>query len=395
MSTILDTIRDCSLDMNARLQRTLLLVIAVALGAGTFVMSLGSNLTASHQIANGLAAGMLDQISVSVVASSIEETFPADAEARAMSLPLVEAASRRLQVNIETAAPNRFAVGNSQRWVESVNVVGVTSGYFDVLEVTSGTEGSWILDSDGYDNVAFVGESAAEALGIPTDAPHPSGFKISLAGEAIDVVGIFGSSPREEISNSILIPYSQALRLAGRDSDAVLMTRTVVGAGSPVSKVLREVVIPEAPSRLNVTQVATLDSLRSGVDNQLGQLGISVGAMLLVLTTLLIANSMIVSVLSRTAEIGLRRALGASKGDIARIFIFEGAITGILGGLAGAALGVLGNVVIARANGWSVVMPLWLPLVGLGIGLAVGVLASIYPALSGARISPATAIRID
>lgn len=104
---------------------------------------------------------------------------------------------------------------------------------------------------------------------------------------------------------------------------------------------------------------------------------------------------MIVSVMSRTSEIGLRRALGSSHADIARLFLTEGAITGVLGGLAGAAVGVVGTVVTALVNGWSVSMPWWLPLIGLAIGAVVGVLASVYPALSAAKVNPATAIRAD
>lgn len=76
MRAFIDTFHDCALDMSARLQRTLLLVIAVALGAGTFVMSLGSNVTASHQITNDMAAGTLDHISVSVSGGTETRTFP-------------------------------------------------------------------------------------------------------------------------------------------------------------------------------------------------------------------------------------------------------------------------------------------------------------------------------
>ncbi|WP_035833898.1 ABC transporter permease [Jonesia quinghaiensis] len=395
MRIFVDTFQDCAIDMTARLQRTLLLIIAVALGAGTFVMSLGSNVTASQQIANDMAAGTLDQISVAVSGGTDTNNFPDDADARALTLPMVLSSGRRIDVDIDTAQPNRFTTANVDEYVQGVAVAGVTTGYFDVMDLTGGTAGAWVLDSTQHTNVAYLGVQAAKELGIPTDTPYPSGYQISLAGHRVDVVGIVQSSERARVDNVILVPYAQAVAMKISDSEAVLTVRTAIGAGGPVSKALRQVVRPDAPERLTVTQVATLDSLRSGVDSQLSRLGMSVGVMLLALTTLLIANSMIVAVMSRTSEIGLRRALGASQGDIARLFLTEGAITGFLGGLAGAALGVVGTLVTALANGWSVTMPLWLPFIGLGIGTVVGILASVYPATSAARINPATAIRVD
>lgn len=395
MRAFIDTFHDCALDMSARLQRTLLLVIAVALGAGTFVMSLGSNVTASHQITNDMAAGTLDHISVSVSGGTETRTFPDNADTRALTLPMVESSARRLDISIDRVQPNRFTTANLDDYITDVTVTGVTSGYFDVMDITGGTQGHWVLDATEHTNVAYLGTTAAQQLGIPTDTPYPTGYQISLAGRRVDVIGIVHSSPRARIDHLIIVPYAYALAVEPTDSQAVLTVRTAIGAGGPVSTALRQVVRPDAPERLSVTQVATLDSLRSGVDSQLSRLGMSVGVTLLVLTTLLIANSMIVSVMSRTSEIGLRRALGSSHADIARLFLTEGAITGVLGGLAGAALGVVGTVVTALVNGWSVSMPWWLPLLGLAIGAVVGVLASVYPALSAAKVNPATAIRAD
>lgn len=395
MQTLIDTFRDCALDMTARLQRTLLLVIAVALGSGTFVMSLGSNITASNQIANDMAAGTLDQIGVSIRAMDQDITFPDDTEERAMTLPMVVAAGRRIEVDIEQATPNRFDVPPQAGWEASVSVAGITSGYFDVLEVGEGTKGAWVLDSGDYDNVAYLGMSAAETMGIPITETDPTGYQIFINGKATDVLGIVRSTERAAIDNNVFIPYRYALALNGNDSQATVSVRTELGAGAPVSDVLREVIRPDNPNKLSVTQVATLDSMRSGVDSQLSRLGISIGVVLLGLTTLLIAISMIVAVMSRTSEIGLRRALGSAKSDIARLFLMEGAITGFLGGLAGAAFGVLGNFTLAILNGWSVTMPLWLPFVGIGMGAVVGILASVYPSVSAARINPATAIRVD
>lgn len=395
MKSPVDLLQDCTLDMRARMQRTMLLLVAVALGAGTFVMSLGSNITAAQQISNEMASQLLDQVSLSVQDKSNPGAFPADTQARALNLPLVEAAGLSLRISSEKVEVRRFNDHRAESVVDHLTVSGVTSGYLDVLELESGSLGSWALDQTEHANVAFLGSKAAELLGIPTNSPYPRGYQFHLNNTVMDVVGILPSTPRENNELTVYVPYAMAVALEMADTDASLLVRTAPGAGGNVAEALREAVRPERPTAFAVSAVATLDSVRTGVDDQMSQLGMSVGAMLLILTTLLMANSMIVAVMSRTSEIGLRRALGSSSADIAGLFLTEGAVIGCLGGLAGAALGVLGNLAFSLINGWSVVMPLWLPFVGLGIGIVVGVTASVYPAVSAARIDPATAIRVD
>lgn len=395
MNWLIDSIRDCSTDMSAKLSKTLMLIIAVSLGVGTFVMSLGSNMTASKQIDNDMAATMVSQISVKVEKQITEQTFPADTEARAMSLPLVQAAGRSLLVSTNNYSLSRDLAEKITIDASSVSVIGITSGYFEVIDASRGTLGNAILDVEEPVNVVYLGEQAAEILGIPTANPYPVGYKIYLNHEPMDVIGVVESTDKADVNLSVFVPYRFGERLENSDNDAVLEVRTNLGAGGPVGRAIREAIRPDNPNLLGTSHVASLEVVRSGVNNQLSQLGVTVGGMLLILTTLLIANSMIVSVLSRTSEIGLRRALGSSSGDIAQLFLLEGAIIGMLGGLAGAAFGTIGNVVLSVANGWSAAMPWWVPILGIAIGLAVGVLASLYPALSAARINPATAIRID
>lgn len=395
MINLIDVLHDCTLDMRARMQRTMLLLVAVALGSGTFVMSLGSNITAAQQISNEMASQLLDQVSLSVQDKSTEVAFPEDAQLRALSLPLVEAAGLSLRISSENIEVRRFNDYLETSVIDHLTVAGVTSGYLDVLELESGTLGAWALDKSENANVAFIGVKAAELLGIPAHNPHPRGYQVYLNNVAMDVLGILPTTPRESNEQMVYVPYATAVAYQMNDSDTTLTVRTAAGAGGNVSEVLREAVRPDRPTALTVSAVATLDTVRTGVDDQMSQLGMSVGGMLLILTTLLIANSMIVAVMSRTSEIGLRRALGSSSRDIAGLFLTEGAVIGFLGGLAGAALGVIGNLVLSVINGWSVVMPIWLPLVGLGIGIVVGVTASVYPAVSASRIDPATAIRVD
>lgn len=125
------------------------------------------------------------------------------------------------------------------------------------------------------------------------------------------------------------------------------------------------------------------------------RLAAGIGALLLVLTILLIANAMIVSVMSRTAEIGVRRALGASRSAVASLFLIEGGAVGFLGGLTGSALAVVSLLAVSLVHEWSAVMnPV---VIGLGplVGVVAGLVSSLYPAFRAAGIEPALAVRSD
>lgn len=102
---------------------------------------------------------------------------------------------------------------------------------------------------------------------------------------------------------------------------------------------------------------------------------------------------MAVGVLTRTPEIGLRRALGASRGTVAAVFLVEGAVTGALGGLTGAALTAWSVTAAAAASGWTAGLDAWWVVVGPALGAAVGTVSAVRPALRAAAIEPALAVR--
>jgi putative ABC transport system permease protein len=242
----------------------------------------------------------------------------------------------------------------------------------------------------------MLGVGAARDLGIPTTSDL-TGYQVWVDGHVADVVGILHGSagPDTDLSAAVVVPYAEAVHHEGSDQQAQLLVRTVTGGGFPVSQVVRSALRPDDPGALTATQVADLAAVRAGVSTQLGRLAAGVGLLLLVLTGLLIANTMIVSVVARTSEIGLRRALGASRSDVAGIFVVEGGLTGVAGGLAGSAAGTAAVVAVSAAYGWSSYLPWWLVLAGPMIGLVVGVGAAAQSAFRAARISPATAIRVD
>jgi putative ABC transport system permease protein len=397
-----DLVEDVVIELTVRRMRTVLVLVAVALSTGALLAAIGISATASAQIGSDLAAATLDEVIVGV-RPGVEEPsrshdapttqFPQDADDRAMRVDLVQAAGRMLDLTGITAA----TVSRNRPPVQSesplaVSLLGATSGYLDAARVRASGHGTWLLDS--AEPVAFLGHRAARLLDIPVTS-DPTGYQVWIGNQAYQVAGFLAGTGTRDVSGSVVLPYKLALELAATDAKTHMLVRTAPGAGSVVARVIREAIRPDQPQRLESSQVQSLEALRHGVSTQLGRLAAGIGAFLAVLTALLIANSMVVSVVARTTEIGLRRALGAGRRAVSAVFLCEGAIVGALGGLAGGALAAVLVVAISAANHWSVVLYPVTGILGPLLGAIIGIASSAYPAARASRISPAIAVRSD
>lgn len=410
-----DLLSDLVIDYSGRRSRVLLLLVAVALSTGSLVTAVGVSQMAASQIDADIAASGTDLLTVEIAPAAVDDASPdvvveeaqRPGEGASAQIFLPEALERVRAIDGVRAAGLRLPMSDGihvRRNADAdesstlgydlgspVDVFGATSGYLAAYHVTP--EEAWMLDAvDPYD-VALVGEGIAEELGIPVAAKELTGYRIYVDDHAYEVIGVVSSGPAA--ASGVVLPYRTALSTAGTDRDATLLVRTEPGASRPISEIVREAVLPARPDVLQVSAAIDLATLRTGVNEQLSRLAGAVGGLLLVLTVLLIANSMIVSVMARTAEIGLRRALGASSLDISVLFLADGGVIGALGGLAGSALGCAATVGIAIVNGWSAVLHPWYLVAGPVVGLLVGIVASAYPSVRAARISPAEAVRVE
>lgn len=391
-TTARDVVADVAVELHARRTRTVLMIAAVAMSTGTLLSAVGISTVAARQVDADMAASTLDLISVAA-ASGVEvgdgeALFPDDADARVTAVDLVEAAGRRIEP--QDVATMTVARAGSSTPVAGLTVAGVTTGYLEAVGASQ--PAAWILDE--AQPVVLLGDDAARMLDVPRTL-DPTGLTIRLNGEAFQVAGFLGDGRDVALSDVVAIPYRLGVRFAGSDQTATMTVRTAPGAGTVVADVVRLAARPDAPQDLASSQVVDVAQLRTGVSTQLERLAAWVGTLLLALTVLLIGNAMVVSVMSRTSEIGLRRAIGASRARVAAMFWVEGALTGAVGGVTGSAIAGAAVVVVAALNDWTAaVSPAWV-LLGPVVGLAAGVASSLYPALRAAATEPAQAVRAD
>lgn len=225
--------------------------------------------------------------------------------------------------------------------------------------------------------------------GLPQVAP---GVSIWVDGQLMPVIGLFepGNSGYEFRNSVIVSPGT--LQRTGR-GQVTYIAETERGYGKAVAKAIPLALKPAEPSQINVETPSDLQSLRASIASDLGLYVGVLSGILLVLASLSAATAMYLSVQSRTAEIALRRAIGSSKWLIARIFLMEGVMLGVLGGSIGACSGMIATIILSLVQGWQAVLSPGFVVLGVGVGALTGLVSSAYPAWVASRKSPADAMR--
>ena len=239
----------------------------------------------------------------------------------------------------------------------------------------------------------MLGAEAAQLLGIDRIWP---GERIWVGGQWFYVVGILNPATlAPQIDTSILIGFPAAETYLGFDGHpSEIYVRTATPRPPPPGSTTCS---PRRPTRRTRTR-STSPSRRHALTAQADAAGafdtlfLGLGAVALLVGAVGVANIMIISVLERRQEIGLRRALGATKGQIRTQFLAEAILLALAGGAAGVVLGAAATAVYAHAKGWAVVIPPDAWAGGLGAALLIGALAGLLPAIRAARLSPTQAL---
>jgi putative ABC transport system permease protein len=237
-----------------------------------------------------------------------------------------------------------------------------------------------------------LGADAAANLGIDRlDVP----VQVWLGNHWFTVVGVMKPvALAPEIDRSALIGFPVAQNLLGFDGHPTkLYIRTVPSQVTAVRNVLAQTVNPANPDQVNVSRPSDVIAAQAAAKGAYNGLFLGLGAVALLVGGVGIANVMVISVLERRSEIGLRRALGATRRHVGEQFLSESLLLSLLGGVAGTVIGVLATAGYAMSQHWSIVLPPVALYGGLGAAVAIGAVAGLYPSLRAARLSPTDALR--
>jgi putative ABC transport system permease protein len=253
-------------------------------------------------------------------------------------------------------------------------------------------DGVFLNDATERYPAVVLGAKAAERLGITSVDGSP---RVYIGGHWFTVVGIL--DPLELTSGldrGVYIGFPVAVDLFDHSGSAsTVYVRTDPSAVEAVRAVLPATASPEHPNEVRVTRPSDALEARATVDDALTQLLLGLGVVALVVGGVGIANVMVISVLERRSEIGVRRALGASRGHVRSQFVVEAVLLSALGGIAGVLIGGAVTAGYAHRRGWTIDIPLAAVGGGVAAALVVGALAGLYPAVRAARLSPVEAIR--
>lgn len=273
--------------------------------------------------------------------------------------------------------------------------IQVLAADLETLDATGAelTDGRF-LDAASEDVPTVVlGAKAAERLGIRSLNGNP---RVYIGGEWFAVIGILDDVPlAPELDSAALIGYPVAEELFETTrSPSTLYVRTTPEQVENVRGVLARSIRPDAPSEVDVSRPSDALEARAKTDEALQNLLLGLGAVALVVGGVGITNVMVISVLERRNEIGVRRALGAKRVHIAGQFLAEAGMLATLGGLAGVSLGAGVTAAYAHSRGWLVDVPVNALAGGAAAALAVGLIAGVSPAIRAARLDPADALRV-
>jgi putative ABC transport system permease protein len=384
-----DLARLAATGLRTRKLRAALSALGIALGVGAIVAVLG--LSASSQ------AGLLAEIArlgTNLLTvqngqslSGQPAELPAAAPAMIARLPGVS------QVQDTGAISNVNAYRSPLIPAINTNALTVDAASPGLPRAvgTSIAQGRYLNAATGREPVAVLGAAAAQRLGIDQVWP---GERIWAGGMWFYVTGILKPAAlAPEIDSSVLIGYPAAQKYLGFDGHpSVIYVRAQASQVPAVDNLLGAQANPENPGDVTVSQPSAALTAQAEAQSAFNVLFLGLGAVALLVGAVGVANIMVISVLERRSEIGLRRALGATKGNIRVQFLSEAILLALAGGAAGDALGAGATAIYATTEHWAIVIPALAWAGGLGAALLIGAAAGLVPALRAARMSPTQAL---
>jgi macrolide transport system ATP-binding/permease protein len=396
--TVRDLLAEAMAGMLSRPARMSLTVLGIVIGMAALVATIGLTRTAGNRIISQFDQLAATELFITarpgVVTGTIDpHAIPWDAPERLSRLNGVAAAGLLSDVNVGDALIRASHVVDPTSQVALRLAVRAVSP--ELFPAVRATLASGQFPDRGHsaraDKVAVLGPDAAHRLGIPGVERLPAIF---IGDQLFLVMGILRDVVRKpELLSSVLIPEGTARQYFGLLGPGTVVVETKIGAASLIGAQARAALRPDDPRTLRVQMPQEPRRVRDEVQTDLDVMFLLLGGLSLVVGALGIANITLVGVMERTPEIGLRRAIGATRRHIAAQFLFESASMGIVGGLLGSSAGVLIVVGVSAYQVWMPVLDPLAPLLAPVVGGAIGLLSGVYPAARAARLEPAEAFR--
>ncbi len=381
-----DVLRLAGTGLRARPMRAFLSALGIAIGIAAMIAVVGVSTSSRAQLTaqlESLGTNMLTLTPGSDLTGT-EVKFPTDAVGRVDKIDGVRQSSSTSLVKASvyrSSLSDKAATGGISALVAEPGLLDVVAGEVD--------KGDWLNPATSSYPSTVLGAAAARRLGVVEP-----GTQVWLGGTSFTVVGILKPSVlAPELDNAALIGAPVAERLFGyAGNPTTIYERSADEAVERVRGLLGPTISPQAPGAVKISRPSDALAAKNAADQAFTSLLTGVGSIALIVGGIGVANTMIISVLERRREIGLRRALGAMRSHILIQFLAEALLLAGLGGALGCVIGVGVTAGVAAANGWPFSLPALIILAGLGVTVLIGAVAGLYPAVRAARTPPTAAL---
>ncbi|MCS6581700.1 ABC transporter permease [Curtobacterium citreum] len=373
--------------LRTRPGRVVLSALGIAIGIAAMLAVVGISSSSKAKVDQ-----VLDMLGTNVLTLTQAQGF-----GESVPLPSTALESVLRQDDVESAAavgtvPDTGVYRNDHIPAPETKGLGVLAAWGDVPRVLGGqlAAGRWIDDAAGAPPQVVLGARAAAVLGF--DDLHPDS-RVWIGGRWVQVVGLLEPvALAEDLDSQVFVPRGFAGQLGFDGAPTAVYTRVDPERVERSRDLLAGAVRPGSPQDVGVTRPSDALAAKDATDDSFTGLLVGIGGVALLVGGIGVANTMVITVLERRAEVGVRRALGARRRSIRDQFLVESLLLSFLGGLAGVVLGVGVTVVFAVTQGWPVALPVWAVVGGLGATVVIGGVSGLYPAARAARIPPTSAL---
>jgi putative ABC transport system permease protein len=386
-----DVLRTGAVGLRTRPTRALLSALGVAIGIAAMVAVVGVSSSSHEQLDRQLAALGTNLLTVAPGPGVDGQHAPLPAEAEAM----ISRIGPVTAVAATGAVPNLRVYRSDQIPTVETNGLTVLAARTGLPETVGASvrSGAWLNGVTGRYPAAVLGADAAARLGVGRPSPLT---QILVGRERFTVIGVLDEvALAPELDAAVLIGWdiaASAFRFDGRAT--TVYVRSPDSQVEPVRAVLAATANPREPGDVAVSRPSEALAARRAANAALSGLLLGLGAVALLVGGVGVANTMVISVLERRGEIGLRRALGATRRHITTQFLAESLLLATLGGAGGVLLGVAVTTAYASYQHWPTVVPAWATAGALVATVVIGAIAGLYPAVRAARLSPTEALAV-